>query len=450
MKVLLVLSLIFAITAPVFGQSATVTWTTTHQTMDGFGANCSNEGINCTNVVNTYKPFDPVNGIGLSIYRDSVPDDGSCSTTCNWNSDNIIPLISPFGVTFFATPWSSPASMKSNGSIVCNTGSDNSSVNASAYGAYATYLESYATQFQSHYGVPLHALSVQNEPDYCPTTYDGAIWTAAQIDSFIKNDLGPTLSGTGIKVMMPEASSWANSGGLQTGISSYSDTCMTDGSCSPYVGIVAGHGYGANYTACTNLGSAHCWETEVYIPQNGAIDQSIANGLLVAQDIHNFLTVANGSAYLYWRLWSGAPDNEGLFSNTPGTPGARYYVMGNWSKFVRPGWVRIDATVNPVSGVYVTAFKDPSAGGFAIVAVNQNSSSANLPVSLAGFPSVTTVTPTLTSANANLVDQSNVDVSTDEFSYSLPANSVVTFHGVASSNSTKAVAPPANLALTVH
>ncbi len=38
MKVFLVLFLVCAATAPVFAQSATVTWTTTYQTMDGWGA----------------------------------------------------------------------------------------------------------------------------------------------------------------------------------------------------------------------------------------------------------------------------------------------------------------------------------------------------------------------------------------------------------------------------
>ena len=340
--------------------------------------------------------------------------------------------------------------MKSNSNTVCNTGSGNGSLNSSSYSAYATYLASFVSQFKSHYGAPLYALSVQNEPDYCPTTYDGAIWTPAQIDSFVKTNLGPTLAGTGVGVMMPETSTWADVyGDLQTGLASYSNPCMTDSSCAQYIKVVASHGYEGNYSACQNLGSAHCWETEVYLG-SPTFDGSMANGLTVAKDIHNFLTIANGSAYLYWRIWNSANDNQGLLNPTTEAPTSRYYVMGNWSKFGRPGWVRIEATVNPMSGVYVTAFKDPATDGFAIVAVNQNSSPANLDFSLAGFPSVTTVTPTLTSASANLANQSNLDISGGEFSYSLPASSVVTFHGTASSSSTKNVAAPTSLALTVH
>jgi glucuronoarabinoxylan endo-1,4-beta-xylanase len=446
MKALFVLVLILATTGSVFGQSSTITWTTTHQTIDGFGGNCENTCWTLTTAQGTTLFSTSGSNIGLSIYRDGVPSDGSCSTSCNFRSGPAITQAIANGVTtFFGSPWSAPASMKTNGDDTCNNGSGDSSVLSGSYGAYATYLQNYASQFQATYGKKLYAISAQNEPDYCPKTYSGAIWTGSQLDIFVKNNLGPTFDGSGTRVMMPESAHYSGLGPL-------ANTCMTDSNCSQYVGIVAVHGYGANYSSYSNLGTtAHLWQTENYIPQDSSsFDPSMANGLLVAQDIHKWLTVANGSAYLWWRLKSSPDDNQGLILESSGQIAKRAYVMGNWSKFVRPGWVRIDATANPTSGVYVTAFKDASDIGFAIVVVNQNSSSANLTLSLDGFPSVTTVTPTLTSASANLVDQSNVDASTGAFSYSLPASSVVTFHGTASSSSAKNVAPPTKLALTVH
>jgi glucuronoarabinoxylan endo-1,4-beta-xylanase len=141
--------------------------------------------------------------------------------------------------------------------------------------------------------------------------------------------------------------------------------------------------------------------------------------------------------------------NLGYWSETGQIP-QRFYAVGNWAKFVRPGWVRIDATANPAPGIYITAFKETSSGKFAIVAINQNSSPANVDFSLSGFLSLTSVTPTLTSANVNLVDQANANVSSDAFTYLLPATSVVTFHGTASSSASKAPAPPTNLTVSVH
>jgi glucuronoarabinoxylan endo-1,4-beta-xylanase len=455
MKVLFVLFLIFAITAPVLGQSATITWTTTYQTIDGFGAGCF--GITmCDNMSSgmAQQFFDPVNGIGLSLFRDQIETDtSSCSSTCTFPASVTLTQAIAYGVKVFGTPLSPPASMKSNGSTICNTGSGNGSLNTSSYAAFATYLKNYATQFKSTFGVSPAAISVQNEPNYCPTTYDGAVYTAAQLDTFIGSNLGPTLSGTGVPVMMPEDTNW-------TQLQPNADTCMTDSSCSQYVRYVATHDYLqqaglplSDIVAYSNQGSARLWMTETG-NGNVAWDGTMTGGtggLYWAQNIHDSLVNANANGWMFYRFVdTNSAATYGLYLTTTGTYSQTFWTMGNWSKFVRPGWVRIDATANPISGVYVTAFKDPSAGGFAIVAVNQNSSSANLSVSLAGFPSVTTVTPTLTSASANLVDQTNVDVSTDEFSYSLPANSVLTFHGTASSSSTKNVAAPTNLALTVH
>ena len=445
---------------PLFGQSVTINWTNTHQVIDGFGANCSDlAACDGMTAAQAQAAFDPVNGIGLSLLRDVIPSDGSCSGACNFESETPAQYIIKYGGKVWATPWSPPAPMKSNGSTICNTGSGKSTLNTSSYGAFASYVASFATQFKAHYGAPLYAISVQNEPNFCPTTYDGTTWNSTQIDSFVKSNLGPTLAGTGVKIVIPEGSSWDNLGSL-------ADTCMTDSSCLQYVGIVANHDYtmqnglnpGSVVQSYSNLGSsAHLWETETAClqptscPLGAAFNGSLQDGINWAYIIHLYLTKANVSAWHYWRLFnsSGANNNEALIQSD-GTVATRFYILGNWSKFVRPGWVRIDATSNPASGVYVSAFKDPVAGGFAVVAVNQNSSSVSLPISLSGFPTVDSVTPTVTSSGTNLKDQEAVSVSSNSFTYSLPAMSVVTFHGATSTNSGKNLTPPTSLTATVH
>jgi hypothetical protein len=94
-----------------------------------------------------------------------------------------------------------------NGTVICNTSSQDSYLLPGSYAAFATYLKNFATQFQSTFGALLYALSPQNEPNLCssdPTYGFGASYTGAQLDTFIKNNLGPTLAGTGVKIMMPE------------------------------------------------------------------------------------------------------------------------------------------------------------------------------------------------------------------------------------------------------
>jgi len=438
-------------TPTLFAQSAAISWTTTYQTIDGFGLACSDLTA-CDNMTPAQgkAAFDPVNGIGLSLFRDLIPTDGSCATACNFTSAVPVSYALSYGVKVWGAPLSPPASMKSNGSTICNTGTGEGSLLAGSYSSYAAYLKSYATQFQSTFGSPLYGISVQNEPNYCPSTYDGAVWTAGQIDTFVKNNLGPALSGTGVTVIMPESDWWPD-------LPSYADTTMLDPAAAQYVGVVANHDYtmqnGGSINTYSNLGKAHLWETETSCGSScGPFDPSIANALSWAYVIHQYLANANVNAWHYWRLYNsiGTNDNESLIQ-ADGTVAARFYVLGNWSKFVRPGWVRIGATANPANGVFVTAFKDPSTGRFAIVAINQNASSVNIDFSLSGFPTVTSVAPAITSETINLVDQVAAAVSNGAFSYSLPATSVVTFHGTASSTiPPKPPAAPTNLALTVH
>ena len=48
----------------------------------------------------------------------------------------------------------------------------------------------------------------------------------------------------------------------------------------------------------------------------------------------------------------------------------RACVMGNWSRFVRPGFVRVEATPSPRTNVLVSAFYDPATKRIVVVIVN--------------------------------------------------------------------------------
>jgi glucuronoarabinoxylan endo-1,4-beta-xylanase len=276
---------------------------------------------------------------------------------------------------------------------------------------------------------------VQNEPDYCPSTYDGAIWSDANFDAFIKNNLGPTLAAqgqSGVRIMMPESSQWGSFTGE-------ADTCMTDPGCASYVGINAWHDYD-NASSISNpysSGGSGFWETEAsagpgFGPSlcGGCWDPSMADGLLWAGIIDNRMAVSNATAWNYWWLIGKNGDNEGLVNGGVTSTSKRLYVMGNYSKFVRPGWVRMDATHVPLSGVTVSAYKDPVSGNFAIVATNQNGSDVSVTFSLSGF-TASSVTPWITSTSLNLVQQSGIGVASGTFSATLPASSVTTFAGSA-------------------
>jgi O-glycosyl hydrolase len=413
--------------------NATITWNNVDQVIDGFGA--SNAFLTALTPAQADLFFSTTNGVGLSLLRTQVPNDGSCATVNSTCAGQIsdMQLASARGARVWSTPWSPPATMTTSGSTNCTASASPSNLAPNSYAAYAKYLSNYISSVTAG-GVPLYALSIQNEPNFC-ASYGGAIWSDQNLHDFVKNNLGPALTAAGqnaVKVMLPEAGNWSNFTGL-------ADTTMADPAASAFVGILAFHGYD-NSSSISNpyvASGKSFWQTEVsgdgpsvnptLTLCGGCWDPSIGDALLWAQVIHYNLTGANVNAWNYWWLQvPGGTDNEGLVR--AGVVSKRLYMMGNYSKFVRPGWYRIDVTASPVAGVFLSAYKNPSTGDFAIVAINTNSTNTPITLSMNGF-SAASVTPWVTSASLNLVQQPSLTVLGAAFMPTLAAQSVTTFVG---------------------
>ena len=83
-------------------------------------------------------------------------------------------------LSVMASPWSAPAWMKSNGSLIRSTDPNvQGTLLPQYYGAFARYLVKFADAMQAE-GVPLYALSAQNEPHYEPADYPGMRLDPAQ------------------------------------------------------------------------------------------------------------------------------------------------------------------------------------------------------------------------------------------------------------------------------
>ncbi len=269
------------------------------------------------------------------------------------------------------------------------------------------------------YGINLYALSVQNEPDQS-VSYESCVWTAKQIHDFVPY-LHDALAAQGVsatKTLLPEYSGWNFARAADT---------MNDPATAAQVGILAGHDYGAPAGPVNNYGKP-LWETECSLL--GGSDSSIGNGVYWAKRIHTFMTSVEANAWHYWWLISAGNGNEGLCDST-WMPAKRMYTLGNYSRFVRPGYYRIASTDNAPTAVLTSAYIDPASGKFAIVAVNQYEGNLLTTFNLNGFPSVSSVTPWVTSETLSLADQPAVAVTNSSFAYELPAMSVVTFVGQA-------------------
>src|SRR5262245_49976264 len=143
-------------------------------------------------------------------------------------------------------------------------------------------------------------------------------------------------------------------------------------------------------------------------PEQGTINgttvtgtSDINNGVSVAGWIHNALTVGEASAWLWWWYQAqGTNDNEGLLLQN-GTVAKRLYTLGNYSKFIRPNYTRVDITGSIPANVFLTAFKSGTDNTVVIVAINKGTAAASVPITIAGGTVPASMTPSVTSAAAS-------------------------------------------------
>jgi glucuronoarabinoxylan endo-1,4-beta-xylanase len=406
-------------------QTATIDWGDVHQTIDGFGGSCADFVHALTASQADF--FFTVSGIGLSLLRTQIiPDAATCNAyfenggCTNSNGQSLNGELETArqavarGVTVWSTPWSPPGIYKSNHSFT-----NGGYLLSARYSDWASKIARYVTMMAGH-GVPIYAVSVQNEPNIS-TTYGSCTYTGRQIHDFVPF-LHAALQSAGVgatRIVIAEDSRW--------NVDLASNT-MADLNVAPAVGILAAHGYGGSTIQQFSSRGARLWQTEDSSP-TPTYDGSITDGLTWAKIIHSYLTVANVNAWHWWFLSNMAGHGYGLdnsaLTDINGNYPKRAYVTGQWSKFVRPGWVRTGARYS--GSLQISAFKDPQSARFAIVVVNSGPATS-LALSLNGF-STTAVEPWITSATLSLAAQPSVSVNGGAFTYPLPGSSVTTFSG---------------------
>jgi O-glycosyl hydrolase len=113
---------------------------------------------------------------------------------------------------FIASPWTPPASMKSTNSLIGRPNGVTSLFvgNTTNYTAYANYFVKFLKAY-AELGIPIWAVTTQNEAGYGPPSYPGCVWTGAQMAAFV-NILKPALNAAGfghVKVLVGDHN-WHN------------------------------------------------------------------------------------------------------------------------------------------------------------------------------------------------------------------------------------------------
>jgi O-glycosyl hydrolase len=137
--------------------------------------------------------------------------------------------------------------------------------------------------------------------------------------------------------------------------------------------------------------------------------------------MHSDLTICNAVSWTWWLAISNYDYGDGLiYLEKDGTISAskRLWVMGHFSRFIKPGAVRVEATAAQ-QDLNVTAYR--SADGKSIISVLGNRGEAAIDVGITNAALATTSQLYVTGEQSNLVRQ---DVSTTHFT--LPARTIAT------------------------
>lgn len=290
-----------------------------------------------------------------------------------------------------ATPWSAPGWMKFGGTFTGYCDTYLNYLRNDAYQMYADYFARFVTAYSRTHGVPIHAVSMQNEPHHCSSAYATMNMEPGDQANFaVELRAALNAAGHGAVKIIAWDHNWYE-GGQPTG----------------YPQAVLGHDNGRAYGAVDGA-AYHCYDS----PSDGYWVQTAFRSAHPAKEVHFTECTGGGwatdaAANLVWALqsnligplrnwarsslyWSVALDprsgpNVGGCTNCRGmitvdnasgtyTRNGEYYVWAHLAKVVQPGAVRIGSPDLGPGSIQTVAFRNPDRS-LALVALNSSGAS---------------------------------------------------------------------------
>jgi glucosylceramidase len=354
--------------------------------------------------------FSPSSGIGISFLRQPMgATDFSASGNYSYNdmpagqtdpnlanfsiahdTAYIIPLVKQAlsinpNTKVVALPWSPPAWMKTTGTM------SGGKINPSYFPSLAKYFVDFVQAYQQQ-GIPIYALSVQNEPLYSPTGYPSESLPATDEAAFIATNLGPALSTAGlgnVKIFAYDHN-WDNT--------AYPESVLA----SPAAQYLAGtsfHCYAGDPSAQSTVKAAFPTK-DIWFTECSGISSTTFAGDLVWNAEHLLIGATRNWARSV-SLWNLALDQNsgprnGTCPNCRGvvtiddsvspvqvTFNVEYFILGHLGKFVVPGAHRIDSNTFGAGSIEDVAFQNPD-GSIVLLVLNSARHAATFTVSFKG------------------------------------------------------------------
>jgi glucosylceramidase len=353
--------------------------------------------------------YDPSHGIGYTLARTHINScdfssasyayveqagDTSLSTfSIAHDREHRIPFIRRIlkvvpTLKIFASPWSPPAWMKSNHSML-----DGGTLLPRYRDAWARYYVRFVQEYARE-GIPIWGLTVQNEP-MARQTWESCIYTGKDEAELVKGFLGPALHRAGldhIKLMI-----WDHNRGL---LYQRAQAVLADAEAARYVWGTAVHWY---------LGEQFETQTRVHeaFPDKALLFSEGCGYPFSWENVRDWVwgeryarsMIGDFNSWMCgWTDWNvllderGGPNHVGNYCLAPIIADTRtgtlhmmssYYYIGHFSKFVRPGAHRIACTTTR-DDLQATAFKNPD-GRICTVVLNATDQPRSAQVWIAGL-----------------------------------------------------------------
>lgn len=377
--------------------------TETRQTIEGFGAS----GAWWSQIIGGWSDenrqrivdllFSPTTGIGLTLYRYNIGGGeqglidpwrntetfevsaGVYDWTRDANALRVLRAARDAGVeavVVFAN--SPPGRMTVSGRAAGNPGGA-SNLLPDMHDDFAQYLVDITRHLIEDEGIPVRWISPINEPqwDWQPSKgQEGCHYTTDEVISvLLALQDAIDRSGLAVEISAIEAAEWSTA-------AIYARRIFDEPRLAEALDHFAVHSYWSSpddKARFADFMQRHypgvpLWMSEWTEMQQGR-DYGMDSALLLANIVHDDLTIGGVTSWQYWIAVSKYNFRDGLiYTREYGEQieeTKRLWALGNYSRFVRPGAVRVEVeTDNDL--VRASAYLDPASGALTLVVINNS------------------------------------------------------------------------------
>ncbi|MCK9394276.1 MAG: glucosylceramidase [Methylobacter sp.] len=292
----------------------------------------------------------------------------------------------------FASPWSPPAWMKTNG-MMNNGGKLKPEYRQAWADYYVRYIQGYGRE-----GIAIWGLTVQNEPE-ATQTWDSCIYTGEEERDFVRDYLGPTLHDAGlanVKVIV-----WDHN---RDRMFERAKAVLDDPKAAQYVWGVGFHWYCGDHF--DNVQLTHDAYPDKHLiftegcqeagPHLGSWDTGERYAHSMINDLNRWT-----EAWVDWNMVldeTGGPNHVNNLCSAPIIADTKageilyqssYYYIGHFSRFIRPGARRV-ACAKTLDSLEASAFLNVD-GTVAVVVLNRTGQEIDFVLKSQGLQAKTSI-----------------------------------------------------------